>query len=101
MGGEFITKSECARGLGLLGISPGTYIAMAGSYVLAKKLIGYVSNISGIAGKIVGIILSWAAGQVINFGLALARGAINRGVDVYWNWNIFREPIGVGYSVKY
>ena len=101
-GGAFYSKYECKTALAALGMNPATYINVAMSYTLAKLLIKKVSAMfGGVAGWAVGTILAYAGSQIITFGSALARGALNKGVDISWNWNIFRESIGVSYSVRY
>ena len=99
-GAKTLTKNQCIDGLVAVGIStPQAAIAGALTYAVAKTLINKVASICGLAAKVVTVILSWAASQVVNFGVAIARGALNNGVSIYWNMNIFKEPIGVGYSV--
>ncbi|MDE5777977.1 MAG: hypothetical protein K2I10_05655 [Lachnospiraceae bacterium] len=99
---KFLSKGKCIDALVAIGInSPQLAIAGALTYTLAKCLIRKISTIAGLAAKVVTFILTWAAGQVVAFGVALARGALNRGVTVGWNWNPFRDPIGVTASVKY
>ena len=71
------------------------------TYTLAKCLINKVSKFGGLATAVVAGILTWAAGQVIAFGKGLARGALNNGVRVSWNWNPFKEAVGIGITVKY
>jgi len=101
-GGKFISKSKCIEGLAVIGMSPNTYIAAALTYTLAKCLIRKVCTALGVvAGAVVGCILGWAAGQVILFGKSLARGALNKGVDITWNMNPFKACIGVNASVRY
>lgn len=100
-GGKTMTKNQCIDALVAIGIaSPQLAIAGALTFMLAKVLIGKIANFAGIAAKVVTVILSWAASQIVNFGVAIARGALNRGVNVYWNWNVFKEPVGVCYSVR-
>lgn len=100
-GGKYLSKNQCINGLATIGInSPQLAIAGALSFTMAKMLIRKIAAFAGIAAKVVTFILSWAAGQIVNLGVAIARGALNRGVDIYWNWNLFKEPIGVGYSVR-
>ena len=99
---KFISKSKCIDGLASVGINcPSVAIAGALTYTLAKCLIRKISTLCGLAAKVVTFVLTWAAGQVISFGVALARGAINKGVTVGWNWNPFRDAIGVTADVHY
>lgn len=99
---KFISKGKCIDGLAMIGInSPQLAIAGALTYTLAKCLIRKVATIGGLAAKVVAFVLTWAASQVVAFGVALARGAINRGVTIGWNWNPFRDPIGVVANVRY
>ena len=101
-GGKFISKSKCIEGLAVIGMSPSTYITAALTYTLAKCLIKKVCiALGGAAGAVVSFILGWAATQVINFGKALARGALNKGVDITWNMNPFKACIGVNATVRY
>ena len=97
---HFFSRQACRDGLAAIGMRPETFIAAALTFALARTMIKRVSMVSGLLGSVVTLILGWAAGQVIEFGRAIARGALNNGVDVWWNWNIFREPIGVNYSVR-
>ena len=78
-----LSKKQCINGLCAIGLSPQVAIAGALTYTLAKCLI------------------TWAAGQVIAFGKGLARGALNNGVRVSWNWNPFKEAVGIGITEKY
>ncbi len=102
-GGEIasMSKSQCIDALVKVGISsPQVAIAGALTYTLAACMVRKLSTICGLAAKVVTTILSWAAGQVVQLGVAVARGAMNKGVDIYWNWNVLKEPVGVGYSVR-
>lgn len=99
-GSHFISRTACRDGLAAVGMRPETFIAAALTFALAKTLITRAAAVSGLLGGVVGVVLGWAASQVIQFGTAVARGALNNGVDVWWNWNIFKEPIGVTYSVR-
>lgn len=101
-GGQFYSKNDCRLALAALAINPSTYLNIAMSYTLAKLLINKVSAMfGGVAGWAVGVVLTYAGSQIITFGAALCRGAINRGVDISWNWNIFKDSLGVVYSVRY
>ena len=101
-GGAFYSKTQCLNVLGAVGVNPGTYITVAMSYTLAKIVIKKAAAcFGGLAGWAVGTILAYAGSQIITFGKALARGAVNKGVNISWNWNIKRDSIGVTYSVKY
>ena len=101
-GGKTLTKKQCLNGLAMIGInSPQLAIAGALTFTLAKCLIRKVACLGGIATAVVGAILTWAAGQIITLGRAIARGAINKGVSITWNWNIFKNPVGINYSVRY
>lgn len=99
---KFVSKSNCIDGLAGIGIS-SPYLALTGAlcYTMAKMLIRKISKIAGLAATIVSFVLTWAVGQVVAFGVALARGAINKGVYIGWNWNPLREPIGVTATVRY
>ena len=100
-GGAYYSKAQCTKALATLALSPYTIIAGALLYTTAKLLVKKVSAMfGGIAGWAVGAVLAYAGSQIIEFGVALARGALNNGVDVFWNWNIFRDSIGVQYSVR-
>ena len=96
-----LSKKQCINGLCAIGLSPQVAIAGALTYTLAKCLINKVSKFGGLATAVVAGILTWAAGQVIAFGKGLARGALNNGVRVSWNWNPFKEAVGIGITVKY
>ena len=99
---KFFSKGKCIDSLVMIGInSPQLAIAGALTFTLATCLIRKVATFCGLAAKVVATILSWAASQVVAFGVALARGAINKGVTIGWNWNPLREPIGITASVKY
>lgn len=96
-----MSKSQCIDALCQIGInSPQVAIAGALTYTLAACMVRKLSTICGLAAKVISTILTWAAGQVVQLGVAIARGALNRGVDIYWNWNVFQEPVGVGYNVR-
>ena len=100
-GGAYYSKRDCQIVFGALAINPATYIGGAMSYTLATLFIKKVSAMfGGLAGWGVGLILSYAGSQIITFGTVLARGALNRGVDVSWNWNFFKDSIGISYSVR-
>ena len=96
-----LSKKQCINGLCAIGLSPQVAIAGALTYTLAKCLINKVSKFGGLATAVVAGILTWAAGQVIAFGKGLARGALNNGVRGSWNWNPFKEAVGIGITVKY
>jgi hypothetical protein len=99
---KFFTKGQCIDSLVAIGInSPQLAIAGALTFTLAKCLIRKVAAIGGLATAIVTFVLSWAASQVVNFGLALARGAINKGATIGWNMNPFKNVIGVTCSIRY
>lgn len=99
---KFFSKSQCKQGLATIGInSPQLAIAGALTYTMAKCLIRKVSALGGLMTKVVTFVLTWAASQVVAFGVALARGAINRGVTIGWNMNPFRDVVGVTASVRY
>lgn len=100
-GTTVMSKSQCCDGLAKIGIaSPQIAIAGALTYTLATKLINKVATVAGVAAKVISLVLSWAVGQVVQLGVAIARGALNKGVSIWWNWNVFKEPIGVNYSVR-
>ena len=94
-----MTKNQCIDGLVAVGISsPQVAIAGALTYTMAKMVINKVATLCGLVAKVVTVILSWAAGQVIQLGYAVARGALNNGVKIWWNWNLIKEPIGINYN---
>ena len=100
-GGVYYSKNQCEMALAVLCLNPNTIIAGALLYTTAKLLVKKVSALfGGVAGFLVGTVLSYAGAQIILFGTALARGALNNGVDITWNWNIFKDSIGISYSVK-
>ncbi len=101
-GGEakYLSKQQCINGLISVGInSPQAAIAGALTFTLAKLFIKKVAAFCGVAAVVVSTILSWAATQVVNFGISVARGAINNGVTISWNWNPLRDPIGINATV--
>lgn len=100
-GGKYISKSDCINGLCAIGMNPSTFIAATLTFTLAKKLIQKISStLGGFFGWVVGLVLGWAGSQLIAFGVGLARGALNKGVDVTWNWNIFTGPVGIECAVR-
>ena len=96
-----MTKDQCIDALAMAGIaSPEIVISGALTFTLAKVLVGKLALAGGLASKVVEAILAWGASQVVALGVAVARGAMNNGVDIYWNWDITKGAVGVGYTVK-
>lgn len=96
-----MTKSQCIDALTMAGISsPEIVLAGALTFTLAKTLVAKLALAGGIASVVVEAILAWGAGQIVELGYAVARGALNNGVDIYWNWNPLTGDIGVGYNLR-
>lgn len=101
-GGKMISKSACKAVFLSLAINPTAVVAGAfTAYVIAQKIITFSSTVGGLLGVGIYGLGSWAAGQLLILTVGLARGAINKGVDVTFNINILKKQFGVNCSVKY
>ncbi len=99
-GGYFVSKTDCINGIAAAGMNPSTFINAALTVALVSKAVRWVATkFGGIWGVVAGMLASWAGSQVVALGLGLGRGALNKGVDIVFNLNPFKDPIGVNCTV--
>lgn len=90
-GGVYLSKYKCGQICAYLAVTPGTFIALAGSAAIARKLVKFIK-----AGGIWGWILGIASGVIIKAAARIAYcigyGALKRGCDINgspYPWDAF------------
>ncbi|WP_155970978.1 argininosuccinate lyase [Streptococcus ruminantium] len=83
-GGVYFSRKDCQLICAALAMSPGTFIALAATAVVAKKLTNFI-KVGGLGGWLVGAATGVLAGAISRVAYCIGYGAINRGCDITGN----------------
>lgn len=83
-GGMYLSRQQCQNICAALAMNPGTFIALAATAVVAKKLINFI-KLGGLGGWLVGAAATVLTSAVSRIAYCIGYGAMNRGCDINGN----------------
>lgn len=100
-GGKYFSRKACRSVFTAMAINPTSVVAGAFAvYSIAKLVIKCAGTIGGILGVVIKGVGTWAAGQLYQMTMGLAKGALKNGVDMTFRINISKYQFGVSYTVR-